>query len=235
MTDQRIRPERITKPIQLLAAWLTGLVLVNGGFLTAASYLEEPAWAAGLLVIAAIVNVPLFLVALFLLQTRFRPEMQEDTFYSQYLERKYSTPSEQAEPLDVRAYAKELTEHIIKEIGPSVSGSREPIEKVIQDSQLQELVRRRGDNRTLSELFLRPKLWPAITERWENNPVFKEDLESVMADGLITANISNPREAQLTELGRQVAEIAQERGVLFKQNNEEFWNEEENELTGSAS
>lgn len=235
MTEQRIRPERITKPIQLLAAWLTGLVLVDGGFLTAASSLKEPAWAAGLLVVAAVVNVPLFLVALFLLQTRFRPEMQEDTFYSQYLERKYSTQSGQAEPLDVRAYAKEVTEHIIQTIGPSVSGSREPIEKLIQDSQLQELVRRRGDSRTLSELFLRPKLWPAIVESWETDSEFRGDLGSLIANGLITSNIRNPRRSQLTELGKRVAEIAQERGVLFSQTNEELWNEEGNEFTGSAS
>lgn len=37
---------------------------------------------------AAIVNVPLFLGALFLLQTRFRPELQEDLYYSTYINQK---------------------------------------------------------------------------------------------------------------------------------------------------
>jgi signal transduction histidine kinase len=82
---QRIKPERITRPIQLLAAWLTGLVLLDGIFLTAASWLSRPTWIAGTLVVAAVVNVPLFLIAIFILQTRFRPEMQEDSFYSKYL------------------------------------------------------------------------------------------------------------------------------------------------------
>jgi len=84
--EQKIHPEKITKPFQLLPAWLVGLILVNGSLLATAIMLKDPAWVAPMLVIAAIVNVPIFLVAIFLLQTKFRPQMQEDTFYSKYLE-----------------------------------------------------------------------------------------------------------------------------------------------------
>jgi len=84
----KIEPHRITKPIQLLAAWLLGLILVNGAFLLAATQIIKPDWVSGTLVIASIINVPLFLLSIFLLQTKFRPEMQEDTFYSKYLETK---------------------------------------------------------------------------------------------------------------------------------------------------
>src|SRR2546423_174664 len=84
--DQKLHPEKITKPFQLLAAWLVGLILVNGSLLTAATLLKEPIWIAPMLAVAAIVNVPIFLVAIFLLQTKFRPQMQEDPFYSKYLE-----------------------------------------------------------------------------------------------------------------------------------------------------
>ena len=87
-TSKQIEPHKITKPIQLLAAWLAGLVLVNGSFLVAATQIAQPTWVPGALVAAGIVNVPLFLLAIFLLQTRFRPEMQEDSFYSRYLESK---------------------------------------------------------------------------------------------------------------------------------------------------
>lgn len=76
--SQKIPIEKVTKPIQLLAAWLTGLVLVDGMFLTAAKTISEPAWITGVLSVAAIINVPVFLAAIFLLQTKFRPEMQED-------------------------------------------------------------------------------------------------------------------------------------------------------------
>jgi hypothetical protein len=87
-TEQKIEPEKVTKPIQLLAAWLIGLILVNGTFLTTASFLGDGSWERSALVIASIVNVPLFLISMFLLQTRFRPELQEDLFYSQYLDKK---------------------------------------------------------------------------------------------------------------------------------------------------
>ena len=84
----QIEPHRITKPIQLLAAWLLGLVFVDGSFLIAAFQITQPKWASGALVVASICNVPLFLLSIFLLQTKFRPEMQEDSFYSKYLESK---------------------------------------------------------------------------------------------------------------------------------------------------
>lgn len=83
---QEITPQNVTKPIQLLAAWLVGLILVDGSFLTAAKILTSPSWLGASLVIAAIANVPLFLICIFVLQTRFRPEMQEDSFYARYLE-----------------------------------------------------------------------------------------------------------------------------------------------------
>lgn len=82
------QPSTVTKPIQLLAAWLIGLVAVDSAFLASSALISKPEWAAGALVIAAILNVPLFIVALFLLQTKFRPEMQEDTYYSKYLDRR---------------------------------------------------------------------------------------------------------------------------------------------------
>lgn len=83
-SGEKIEPHRVTKPIQLLAAWLVGLVVIDGAFLTGAVALA-PGWASELLVVAAILNVPVFLVALFVLQTRFRPELQEDTYYFQYI------------------------------------------------------------------------------------------------------------------------------------------------------
>ena len=88
MTQPTIQPQTVTKPIQLLAAWLVGLILVDSAFLTAAAHVAAPEWAAGALVGAAIINVPLFLLFLFLMQTKFRPEMQEDTYYARYLELK---------------------------------------------------------------------------------------------------------------------------------------------------
>jgi len=90
MNEQKIEPHKVTKPIQLLAAWLVGLVFTNASFLMSAIQMGQDSWERGALVIAAIVNVPLFLLALFILQTRFRAELQEDTFYAEYLSKKTS-------------------------------------------------------------------------------------------------------------------------------------------------
>lgn len=88
MTEQKIEPHKVTKPIQLLAAWLVGLIATNGIFLMTALQLEPNTWERGALVVSSVINVPLFLLALFILQTRFRAELQEDTFYSEYLSKK---------------------------------------------------------------------------------------------------------------------------------------------------
>jgi len=85
MEKYKLSPEKITKPIQLLGAWLVGLLAVDSAFLTAVTKMDSSSWQSGALTVAAIINVPLFIGALFLLQTKFRPELQEDSYYSTYL------------------------------------------------------------------------------------------------------------------------------------------------------
>ncbi|MCS0006147.1 hypothetical protein NB535_14605 [Vibrio parahaemolyticus] len=70
MNQSKINPEKLTKPIQLLAAWLVGLLSISSSFLIAAANIET-AWQSGLLVIAAVVNVPLFLSAVFCCKRSF--------------------------------------------------------------------------------------------------------------------------------------------------------------------
>ena len=84
-SQPKLKPHKITKPIQLLAAWLLGLILVNGSLLAAAAVITQPSWVSSMLAIAAVANVPIFMIAIFLLQTKFRPEMQEDSYYHEYL------------------------------------------------------------------------------------------------------------------------------------------------------
>ncbi len=92
MGPEHIKPHRVTKPMQLLAAWLVGLLLTNGAFLMTASGFGVGQWERSALVIAAIANVPVFLAAIFVLQTRFRAELQEDTFHSEYLSKNTPNP-----------------------------------------------------------------------------------------------------------------------------------------------
>lgn len=85
MGQHKIDPGRIKSPIQLLAAWFVALIILDASFLTAAGVVSSPPLVPMLLVSAAIFNVPLFLVCMFLLQTRFRAEMQSDGHYSEYI------------------------------------------------------------------------------------------------------------------------------------------------------
>lgn len=88
MSEPKIQPAAITKPMQLLAAWLVGLLAIDSCFLLAAAKLPPGSVESAALTWAAIANVPIFLGALFLLQTRFRPELQEDLYYSTYISQK---------------------------------------------------------------------------------------------------------------------------------------------------
>lgn len=90
MAENQIQPHKVTKPIQLVAAWLAGLVVIDAMFLGAAKSLGVETWIHILLVVAAVINVPIFLGAIFLLQTKFRAELQEDSFYSEYLSKRTS-------------------------------------------------------------------------------------------------------------------------------------------------
>ncbi len=91
MQEHQIKAEKITKPIQLLAAWLIGLILLVSAILTAAATIKSPSWLPAFFAISAISIIPIFLILIFLLQTKFRPEMQEDSFYSKYLDKNTMT------------------------------------------------------------------------------------------------------------------------------------------------
>jgi hypothetical protein len=137
MNEPKIEPAKVTKPIQLLAAWLAGLILTNASFLGAAATVQQPSWASGVLVAAAVLNVPIFLFCLFLLQTKFRPEMQEDVFYARYLEKRYSAQTartefvEVAAPINIRASrpTSYRTKISINDLIPSYSNLRAELEK----------------------------------------------------------------------------------------------------------
>ena len=87
MKTQDIQPHKITKPIQLMAVWFVALLLVETAFLTAAAKISEPKWICPTLAIAAICFVPLFLLGIFLMQTVFRKELQDDKYYAEWLQR----------------------------------------------------------------------------------------------------------------------------------------------------
>ncbi|MCE5252414.1 hypothetical protein LLG96_19610 [bacterium] len=91
METHKIEAHKITRPIQLMAVWFIALLLIDTTFLTAAAKINSPTWIASTLVISAIIFVPLFLTGVFLMQTVFRKELQDDPFYSEWLKRQEET------------------------------------------------------------------------------------------------------------------------------------------------
>lgn len=225
MTEQKIVPEKVTKPIQLLAAWLAGLILVNGSFLVAAQQISRPDWASGLLVVASVLNVPAFLLALFLLQTKFRPQLQEDVYYSQYLqrERKFTTGEGPNTAEVVEKGVAHATEKIVQSLGPAAQGKEEPIAQILRQTQRELLIAKHGRTRTLSELYLAPETWPQVVARFGKDESFIRDIEGLLEDGLAEKKYRGYSRAKLTKLGLEIAAEAEAAGGLFSQKSKHFW------------
>lgn len=87
MESQRLDPEKIGSPFQLLAAAMVFVVLLNGTLLSAAAVLEDVPGASMTLVIAAVAYPPVLLGGLFVLQTRYRDKLLGDEAFLRMEER----------------------------------------------------------------------------------------------------------------------------------------------------
>ncbi|KAA3642025.1 MAG: hypothetical protein DWQ07_25865 [Chloroflexi bacterium] len=96
MAKNKIVPENIKKPYQLLAVWFVALLVIFGGLASGAKLITEPAWLQGAFGVAAILSVPYFLFLIYKMQTRYRTQMMDDEKYSEYLI--YKNQVAQAEP-----------------------------------------------------------------------------------------------------------------------------------------
>jgi len=85
MSEQKIEPDKITKPIQLMAVWFVALILIDSELFTAATLIKEPNWLPPFLVISANCFILIFIGGIFLMQTVFRKELQDDPYYSKWL------------------------------------------------------------------------------------------------------------------------------------------------------
>lgn len=90
MAGTKLTPEKITSPIQLMAAWFAMLILLVSVFLTAAVNIRAPVWAAGFLVIFSSVVTLIVISCVTLMLTVFRPHLQEGKEYAQWLKEKNS-------------------------------------------------------------------------------------------------------------------------------------------------
>jgi hypothetical protein len=90
MANTKISPEKITTPIQLVAAWFAILILLVSAFLITATNITNPAWAPAFLLIFAATTTLLVLIFVALMLTIFRPNLQEGKEYARWLKDKNS-------------------------------------------------------------------------------------------------------------------------------------------------
>lgn len=231
MSEHRIDAHKITKPIQLLAAWLVGLAIIDISFLTAASQITAPAWIPGILAIAAVLNVPVFVFSIFLLQTKFRPEMQEDSYYSDYLNRKSDGRGRQnldqeKITIDINRKIEDLSQKISELAKEEPENLKDRVKGLISDERVDELAMLYGDSRSLSELYLRKDKWFEIVEKWRDHDSFENDIEKLIEVGLVNTGEGTLFNAKLTDLGLKVAQKAEAKNLLFSQSKSNFfWRE----------
>jgi len=210
--SENINPQKITKPLQLLAAWLVGLIAVNGSFLSAATLIKSPPWGASMLLIAAVCNVPLFIGCLFLLMTVFRPQIQDDQFYSKYLE----TKSPKNHPREKIDFSEKL-EKQIGEIIPNMSDERKRIIEAIDKMEVERLAEKHSDNRTISEIHLFKDRWWQILKSYGNDPILKTEIDELVADGILSIKKGKEMHPELTDLGSRVALALESKNKLWNQ------------------
>lgn len=90
MAGTKLAPEKITNPIQLMAAWFAMLILLVTIFLTAAANIQIPDWAPGFLVIFSSLTTIIVIGCVGLMLTVFRSNLQDVKEYAQWLKNKNS-------------------------------------------------------------------------------------------------------------------------------------------------
>lgn len=88
MSASKIDPEKITNPMQLMAAWFVMLVSLVSVLLTAAANITEPTWITSYLVISSTILICGVLCCVFLMLTVYRPHLQDSEKYAVWLKDK---------------------------------------------------------------------------------------------------------------------------------------------------
>jgi tetratricopeptide (TPR) repeat protein len=208
-SQSRIQPELIKSPIQLLAVWFVALIAINGSFLTAAS-ISLPNWLRATLVLAAVANVPIFLGCMFLLQTRFRPEMQSDEHYAKYLAQSQVSKtlaielrarmSEAGIDLLDLAHGKGVEAAAGKQVRPLVDQLREVVES-LRSEQRADTVIDPTALRALAEGELTMGHWSKAGQLLAEYAVHRpDDFEANFARGVAFANAREGHQTNLEAL-----------------------------------
>ena len=102
MAKNRIIPEKITRPFQLMAAWFVMLILLVSALLAGAANIDTPTWIPGFLCISAVLLALLIMTCVFIMLTKFRPHLQEPKEYAEWLKDERRHGGESLAKLEIR-------------------------------------------------------------------------------------------------------------------------------------
>lgn len=95
-----IPPHKITQPFQLLASWIVGMIFIVWELIYASLNTEQN-WQKITYTIASICIGLIFIRVIFLLQTKYRPEMQDSENYQKIYMAKMKQELSSSRPLEM--------------------------------------------------------------------------------------------------------------------------------------
>lgn len=227
MNKNEIKPHKITKPIQLLAAWLVGLIVINASFLTAAGLITMPWYLQVVLVLASTINVFVFVILLYLMQTHYREQMQDDNFYSKSLEQKFAIRMQELlnTKVELQKQEKQTVEELVEIAMPNPNENadseivREKISSTLKYSKVKNLVNKYSNYWFLGAL-VDQSFQLKLNERQNSVEILSdngkyilglEDIQNMYVDGLFDGSLSEIIPLKLSPLGQEVAQMFSEK------------------------
>jgi len=101
----------------------------------------------------------------------------------------------------------------------TTSDKEKQVISILKDSEVNNLMERFHDNRTLSELHLHCDKWPELVENWKGDREFEREIISLVHAGLVLLPNNDKMKAELTEIGIEVASKLEKERKLWNQRN----------------
>src|SRR3954452_16755273 len=136
--EPRFDPKDVRTPIQLTAAWFVTLAALVGALLAASNHAGD-AWLRGFFGIAAVAVIPIFVVAVFRLQTKYRPQLLADEYFVQVEQEVQATATNRGielSPAQPEAIARRAARNYRALVGASILWVDDNPASVRQEQQL---------------------------------------------------------------------------------------------------
>ena len=189
LNSSKITPEKITNPIQLIAAWFVMLILLVGLLLGAAIKITEPSWVTGYLVISVSILILIVVVFVFLMLTKYRPHLQDSEKYAIWLKdkNKYVETNQPSETPNITK---------IPELEPTVGNTPQEQIEFIKKARSCNVEVINTDN---ADLLLKSLLKVGFSASMYNSTYFKDGFKISNATGVWIGSNLEP-EAVLTAI-----------------------------------